>query len=230
VFVNTSTGTGAINRDHHPDFKRSIHTIPKGHALPFMKKSSCQNMLTIAATMPVVSEYVPLRDDARLSESCEYVPLRTPNFSATPHYAHCLANKHIYVGGNSVGRHWVFLLDALLSGRPVAQGPQAQREWRSWQKSACGSGHFGRRDVAVACEFRAGLSQGLTQRASAQIPMAISAKCSLTTWHCSRCRSFHASDVWLDATRRFAGAQRGAQPRVHTVPSLPRHSFPSGAH
>ena len=98
----------------------------------------------------------------------------------------CLAGQRVFIGGNSVARHWAFVLADLLDNRTLVQlSPSCgEHSWvhkdhdglagaaclmktrpaadRETEKRICGKGTFGRPDDMLACRFRSGKNTSIT--------------------------------------------------------------------
>ena len=75
----------------------------------------------------------------------------------------CLAHKRIFFGGNSVTRHWAFVLFEMLQNVSVPHSFIGKVNVtnsifcdHSAQQSKCGKGVFGRPDDPAACSLSAG--------------------------------------------------------------------------
>lgn len=95
------------------------------------------------------------RSSQSATRSCGFPQLKPNHPVAQDEYKHCLANRTVYVAGNSVARHWAFALEQLLQNNSAVFGG-AKGPVREAQIARCGSGSFGRRDNPIACQMTAG--------------------------------------------------------------------------
>ena len=116
-------------------------------------------------------------------QACEFVELQS--VSRGPLLSHeallsCLENKRIFIGGNSVARHWAFvLLEALINnksaGHRLDRQPQRHVQnyiknnstnqsagYRRAEQATCGRGDHDRADNMAACKFTAGRNTTIT--------------------------------------------------------------------
>ena len=100
------------------------------------------------------------------SQMCHFVQLQPYRPIPYSQLVSCLANKRVFIGGNSVTRHWAFVLFEMLQNVSVPHSfignsdamVQASIFDHSAQQSKCGKGVFGRPDDPAACSLSAGLN------------------------------------------------------------------------
>ena len=77
-------------------------------------------------------------------------------------YRHCLRDRRIFVGGNSIARNLASAMAKLLSSDSAASLVARTGTARDEEKARCGRGTFGRADDPAACVFNVGRNTTIT--------------------------------------------------------------------
>ena len=93
------------------------------------------------------------RNDAG-RQGCKMVPRTTGRRLSQSEIIACLRNKRVFIGGNSVARHWAFALAEIISGATAYTSGPGLKPWqyRDEEKKRCGGAQTPGRDAdCFAC-------------------------------------------------------------------------------